>query len=311
MSGLSLQGYSANKAFNGGGIYHAPNDFSLNTNTVVLFAFVLAVAFTTSWLYFTMARAFTKQFIWITGILHIIFGIGTAIYYFTKHYYSAAIIFAVFSVFSIICFISWIPRIPFSVVMLQQTMDIAKGFGHVFLASALGGIAALAFGAWFSVTLVAVYVKYEPSSGGSTNRGGRNTGVGRNNPACSSSTSSSCSSAKVIGLLVFITFAGYWITEWIKNTLHSTIAGVYGSWFFCSGKPGGMPKGATRGAFRRAMTYSFGSISFGSLVVALINMLRQAVSIAQQQEAQSGNMVASIAFCLLGCLIGILEWAVR
>ncbi|MCJ1423394.1 putative choline transporter, neither null mutation nor overexpression affects choline transport [Sticta canariensis] len=310
VSGLSLQGYSANKAFSGGGIYHAPNEFSLNTNTIVLFAFVLALAFTASWLYFTMARAFTKQFIWITGILNIVFGIGTAIYYFTKHYYSAAIVFAVFSIFSIICFISWIPRIPFSVVMLQQTMDIAKGFGHVFLASALGGIAALAFGAWFSVTLVAVYVKYESNSSGSTNGGGRTTGAGRTNPACSSSRSSSCSSAKVVGLVVFITFAGYWITEWIKNTLHSTIAGVYGSWFFCSGKPGGMPKGPTRGAFRRAITYSFGSISFGSLVVALINMLRQAVSIARQQEAQSGNVVASIAFCLLGCFIGILEWAV-
>ena len=72
-----------------------------------------------------------------------------------------------------------------------------------------------------------------------------------------------------------------------------------------------MPKGVTRGAFRRSMTYSFGSISFGSLIVALINMLRQAVSIAQQQEAQSGNMVASIAFCVLGCFIGILDWAVQ
>lgn len=72
-----------------------------------------------------------------------------------------------------------------------------------------------------------------------------------------------------------------------------------------------MPKGVTRGAFRRSMTYSFGSISFGSLIVALINMLRQAVSIAQQQEAQSGNMFASIAFCVLGCFIGILDWAVQ
>ncbi|MCJ1345439.1 putative choline transporter, neither null mutation nor overexpression affects choline transport [Peltigera leucophlebia] len=305
VSGLSLQGYSASKKFSGGGIYNAPNDFSLNTNTIVLFVFVLVVAFVTSWLYFTLARAFTKQFIWITGILHIIFGIGTAIYYFTKHYYSAAIVFAIFSIFTIICFISWIPRIPFSVVMLETTMDIAKNFGHVFLVSALGGIVALAFGAWFSLTLVAVYVKYEP------NQSGRSTGGARINPACSSSTGSSCSSAKVIGLVVFITFAGYWITEWIKNTIHSTIAGVYGSWFFCSGKPGGMPSGATRGAFRRAMTYSFGSISLGSLVVALINMLRQAVSIAQQQEAQSGNMVASIAFCILGCFIGILEWAVQ
>lgn len=272
----------------------------------MLFLFVLVVAFALSWGYFTLARAFTKQFVWITGILHIIFGIGTAIYYFTQHYYSAAVVFAIFGIFSIVCFVSWIPRIPFSVVMLQQTMDVAKSFGHVFLVSAIGGIASVVFGAWFSLTLVAIYVKYEPSNGGS--------GTG-SNPACTAGSGSSsaggCSSAKVIGLIVFVTFAGYWITEWLKNTMHTIVAGVYGSWFFCAGKPGGMPIGATRGAARRALTYSFGSISFGSLVVALINMVRQAVSIAQQQEAQGGNMVASIAFCVLGCFIGLIEWAVQ
>ncbi|MCJ1255487.1 putative choline transporter, neither null mutation nor overexpression affects choline transport [Lignoscripta atroalba] len=298
VSGLSISGYSGNKGFNGGGIYNAGNDFSLNTNTAVLFAFVLILAFALSWAYFTMARAFTKQFIWITGILHIVFGFATAIYYYTRHLYPAAIVFTLFSIFTVICFISWIPRIPFSVLMLQTTMDVAKHHGHVFLVSAIGGFVAFAFGAWFSITLVAIYVKYEPNSRGS-------------NPACSSGSGGGCSSAKVIGLIVFITFAGYWISEWIKNTVHSTVAGVYGSWFFCSGKPGGMPKGATSGAFRRAMTYSFGSISLGSLVVALINMVRQAVSIAQRTEAQDGNIVGSIAFCILGCFIGLIEWAVR
>ena len=80
--------------------------------------------------------------------------------------------------------------------MLQTTMDVAKTYGHVFTVSAIGGFVAFAFGAWFSVTLVAVYVQYEP-----------NTSTNGSNPACSSS--GSCSSAKVIGLLVFITFAGY------------------------------------------------------------------------------------------------------
>jgi len=183
--------------------------------------------------------------------------------------------------------------------MLQQTMDVAKSFGHVFLVSAVGGIVSVAFSAWFSITLVAIYVKYEPNSGGT-------------NSACATGSSAGgCSSAKVIGLIVFITFAGYWITEWLKNTMHTTVAGVYGSWFFCAGKPGGMPRGATRGAARRALTYSFGSISFGSLVVAFINMIRQAVSIAQSQEAQSGNIVASIAFCFLGCIISLIDWAVQ
>ena len=102
VSGISLQGYSSNKGLSGGGIYNAGNKFSLNTNTIVLFVFVLAVALVLSWTYFTLARAFTKQFIWITGILNILFGIGTAVYYFVKHYYSAAVVFAIFGIFSIV-----------------------------------------------------------------------------------------------------------------------------------------------------------------------------------------------------------------
>ena len=177
--------------------------------------------------------------------------------------------------------------------MLQTTIDVAKNYGHVFLTSAIGGFIALAFSAWFSVTLVAVYVKYHPQGAACSANGG------------------GCSSAKVIGLIVFITFAGYWISEFIKNAIHSTIAGVYGSWFFCAGKPGGMPKGATRGALKRTMTYSFGSISFGSLIVALINLVRQAVSVAQQQQAGEGNVAAACAFCILGCIISIIDWVVE
>jgi hypothetical protein len=196
--------------------------------------------------------------IWITGILQIVFGIGIAVLYFVRHWYSAAIVFAIFSVFYIICFISWIPRIPFSVLMLQTVIDVSKNYGHVFIVSLVGGLIATAYAAWFSVTFVAVYAKYYPG-----------------NPGCDASRGS-WSKAKVIGLLVFITFASYWISEVIKNVIHCTISGVYGSWYFCANKPGGFPKGATRGAFKRSMTYSFGSISFGSLIVAIIQFLRQA-----------------------------------
>jgi len=38
VSGLALQGYSANKGNAGDGIYGNPNDFSLNTSTVILFS---------------------------------------------------------------------------------------------------------------------------------------------------------------------------------------------------------------------------------------------------------------------------------
>lgn len=98
--------------------------------------------------------------------------------------------------------------------------------------------------------------------------------------------------------------------RWLKNTIHVTISGVYGSWYF---NPDGekFPKGATRGALKRALTYSFGSISLGSLLVAIIQFLRQLCSAAQRSSAGDGNIVGSILFCVLGCLIGILEWAVE
>ncbi|KAG9234942.1 plasma-membrane choline transporter-domain-containing protein [Amylocarpus encephaloides] len=292
VSALSINGYSSTKGRQGGGIYNGADvsAFALNTNTIILFSFVLATALVLSFAYFWVIRAFTKQAIWITGILQIVFGIGTAVVYFARGYYSAAIVYLLFAIFYIVCFISWIPRIPFSVLMLQVVIDVSKNYGHVFVVSCIGGLIATAFGAWFSVTLVSVYAQYWP-----------------NGPDCAAG---GCSKAKVIGLLVFITFAGYWITEVIKNVIHVTISGVYGSWYFCSQKPGGVPKGSTRGAFKRSMTYSFGSISFGSLLVAIIQFLRQACSVARQSEAAQGNIVGTIMFCILGCLIGILEWAI-
>ncbi|KAF2125083.1 DUF580-domain-containing protein [Dothidotthia symphoricarpi CBS 119687] len=291
VSGISIHGYSKNISFNGG-IYGSQNDFGLDSNTIILFAFVLGMATIFSFAYMWAARTFTKQFIWITGILNIVFGFATAIYMLSRKYWSGGIVFLIFNIFFVICFISWIPRIPFSVLMLQTAIDVSKTYGHTYVVSLIGGLLAAVLGAWYSVTLVSIYVQFTPST---------------NNPACSNGTGG-CSNAKVIGLLVFVTFAMYWISEWLKNTIHTTISGVYGSWYF---SPNHMPKGATRGAFKRAITYSFGSISLGSLLVAIIQFLRQICSAAQRSASSDGNIVGSILFCVLGCLIGLLNWAVE
>jgi hypothetical protein len=291
VSAISIQGYSATKNFNGGGIYDGAQAVGLNTNTIVLFIFVLCVAVVFSYAYVWAARTFPKQFIWITGILNIVFGLVTAIYMLYRKYYSGGIVFLIFVAFLIFAFISWIPRIPFSALMLKTSVDVAKRYGHVYMISLLGGLVAAALAAWYSVTFVAVYVKYQPGQ----------------NPACQQGVGG-CSSGKVTGLLVFVTFAMYWISEWLKNTIHTSISGVYGSWYFHPHNP---PRGATRGALKRSLTYSFGSISLGSLIVAIINFLRQLCSMAQRSEAADGNIVGTIMFCILGCLIGILEWAVE
>jgi hypothetical protein len=236
-----------------------------------------------------LARLFPKTFIWITGILNIVFGLVTAIYMLSQKYYSGGIVFLLFVLLLVFAFISWIPRIPFSALMLETSVNVAKRYGHVYLVSFLGGLVATALAAWFSVTFVAVYVKFEPGQNLACSKGG-------------------CSRATVTGLIVFITFAMYWMSEWLKNTIHTTISGVYGSWYFHPHNP---PRGATRGALKRSLTYSFGSISFGSLIVAILNFLRQICSTAQQSDSNDGNIVGAIMFCVLGCLINLLDWAVQ
>lgn len=286
VSGLCLRGYVVTTDGSKNN-----QTFGLNRMVIVLLAYVLAVAFVFSYGYLWLVRKFTKQIVWITGILQIAFGIGTAVFYLWAKQYAAGIVFLVFAVFYIICFISWIPRIPFSVLMLQTVIDVAKHYGHVFIVSLVGGAIATAFGAWFVVTLVAVYAKYTPNNASCNEVGG-------------------CSRARVIGLIVFITFAGYWITEVLKNVIHVTISGVYGSWYFHANSAEGMPKGITRGALKRATTYSFGSISFGSLLVALVQLLRQACTIARSNASQEGDFIGTIFFCVLQCFIGLLEWLI-
>lgn len=57
VSGIAIQGYSATKGFNGGGIYDSSNEFGLSTNTLVLFVFCLAVALVLGYGYIALARS--------------------------------------------------------------------------------------------------------------------------------------------------------------------------------------------------------------------------------------------------------------
>jgi len=291
VSGFSLYRYSSHRDVYGTGIGTGSNTFSLDTGTIILFAFVLVVALVLGFGYLALARTFPKQFIWVTGILNIVFALGTAIFYLIRKYWSAGIVFLIFAAFMAFCFYTWISRIPFAALMLKTSVDVSRKYGHTYIVSFVGGLVAAAISAWFSVTLVAIYTAYSPSD---------------NNPSCASG---GCSQGKVIGLIAFVTFTMYWVSEWIKNTIHVIIAGIYGSWYF---NPHNPAKGATRGATKRALTYSFGSVSLGSLFLAIIQFLRMIVSVARSQAAQEGGVggaIGYVVFCILGCIISLLQWA--
>ncbi|PHH77550.1 hypothetical protein CDD80_482 [Ophiocordyceps camponoti-rufipedis] len=282
ISAISIRGWSTR---GGSGV--------VSRNTVALFGWVVLAALILSYGYVWMARLFPKQFIWVTGILNLCFLYATAVYYLYIRSYGPGIIFLIMAVFTTFAALTWIKRIPFSALMLKTSVDVARKYGHVYLVSLLGGILGVILAAWYGVTVTAIYVRFRPDDN------------------CSSAQGKNCSSGTVIGLIVYATFAMYWTSEWLKNTVHTTVSGVYGSWYFC---PHNFPKAATRGAMKRALTYSFGSISLGSLLVAIVNMLRQICSIAGQQAANDGGVMDVVFYVIsliVGCLLSLLQWAIE
>lgn len=295
VAGITLNALRQTWDFQGGSIYSGQNTFTLNTNTAVLFAFVVVISVVLSFLLILFARYAARLFITSGLILNIILGLGTAIFYFVKKYYSAAVVFLVFTLITAWAYWSARLRIPFSATVLEITIDVMKRYKLTLVVSFLGVIVLGAFLALFSMVIVATYVKYSPDE---------------NNPGCDVN-GGSCSQLTLIGVLVFVFFAGYYITEVIKNVIHTTILGVYGTWYYLSGSDQGEPKHPALGAFKRAMTYCFGSICEGSLIVSLLQLLRAFIRILRSNALGDNEACAACGYLILDWIIGFIEWLVR
>lgn len=296
---LTLRAWAQTYGFQGSSIYNGHNSFSLDTNAAILFCFVTVVAFVLAVVMLALIRAFTKFFIYLVFIVSIAVGLGTAIFYLAMKYYSAGIVMLICAVLQLLFFLGARSRIPFATTVFRTVVDVTRQFPSVFGMSLAGTVASTAFSMLFSVVLAATYMKYDPDP---------------KNPGCNVS-GGSCSQAKLVGILVFVSFAGFYITEVIKNVTHTTVCGIYGTWYYCSKSDQGVPRHPALGSLRRVMTYSFGSVSFGSLVVAFVQFLRYLIDIARQAAMQDiGNGIAqavvSCIFCLIQCFMGFIEWMV-
>lgn len=104
---------------------------------------------------------------------------------------------------------------------------------------------------------------------------------------------------------LFLLFLSFFFTQQvIQNTLHVSVAGVVGTWWF-SPDDNGCCSSAVTGSMIRSLTTSFGSICFGSLIVAIIQALRQ---LANQMRQQDDGILLCLAECILSCLESIVEY---
>lgn len=108
----------------------------------------------------------------------------------------------------------------------------------------------------------------------------------------------------------FLLLALFWSEQVFQNTVHAIVAGVVSTWWFDPENGSGCCSGNVVGATCRATTTSFGSICFGSLLVAIIQTLRALVEAARSDDDVEGcaAFMLCLVDCCLRCLEGILEY---
>eukprot|EP00571_Detonula_confervacea_P012360 CAMPEP_0172303330 /NCGR_PEP_ID=MMETSP1058-20130122/4866_1 /TAXON_ID=83371 /ORGANISM="Detonula confervacea, Strain CCMP 353" /LENGTH=494 /DNA_ID=CAMNT_0013014089 /DNA_START=17 /DNA_END=1501 /DNA_ORIENTATION=- len=180
-------------------------------------------------------------------------------------------------------------RIPFaSVNLLTACTAIKKNAGVIFVAF---GFVMLAF-AWtllWSVSLMGVWEKVvvsetQETAGGQVQYTQNSVNYG----------------------YLFLLFLSYFFThQVIQNTTHVTVAGTVGAWWFSPDEATSCCSPGMMGSMIRALTTSFGSICFGSLLVAIVQALK---ALAQAARNNDNGILICIAECILGCIESILQY---
>jgi len=164
-------------------------------------------------------------------------------------------------------------RIPFATVLIELSVDVMKLFPHcITVAFASLFVQAAWIGLWgFAAAAARDYT--------------------------TSSTDGSSSIAQIYLVLCF-----YWTSQVISNVVLVTVSGIFGEWYY---QYPAMAPDATRRSLLRSLTTSFGTICFGSFLIAVVKTLRFIVHRARQSE---NSFARTCADCLLNCLEDILEY---
>ncbi|KAI5476925.1 hypothetical protein MNV49_007026 [Pseudohyphozyma bogoriensis] len=288
LSVISLRAIGASE--DEGGLGATGSSITLNASTAYLLAIICGAGLVFSIIMLLLVRAFTKIILEVTLLLSVVLSVAYAVYLWTQKYWSGAIIFTIFAVISVISYFPMRRRIPFSREVLVFVLKIAKHHPSVYVLALVGTILQAVYSVYWSFATVAIYQKFNPNAAGSSTSGG------------------SASNSAVIGLVVFSVFSYYWTSQFILNFFLTVEAGIFGTYYF-SGP--GAPTVAW-GAFKRAATYSMGSIAFGSLINAILDLLKAALQVLRQYESDQGDMcgaaVVCVAQCCLACIAGAIEY---
>ncbi|KAK3925681.1 Choline transporter-like protein 1 [Frankliniella fusca] len=108
-------------------------------------------------------------------------------------------------------------------------------------------------------------------------------------------------------------FALFWFTQFIVSCQHMVIAGAVSAWFFTRNKD--HLDAPLSNSFYNLVRYHLGSVAFGSLLIAIVQMARAVLAWIQARLKGSDNDISKCLFrtcqCCLYCFEKILKYLTR
>lgn len=101
----------------------------------------------------------------------------------------------------------------------------------------------------------------------------------------------------------------FWTILVLQYIVQVTVAGVIGTWWTAPAEADSCCSTAVVDSAYRSMTYSFGSICMGSLLLAVVKALRVVADQLRenQRSSEDSNALGSCILCILECILRMLE----
>ena len=186
-------------------------------------------------------------------------------------------------------------RIPFAAANLRTAITaVQANIGMAFLALANIPLVTLWFGIWgytFQCVLHSPWMQSQDTKVEVTD-----DAVGFQNQHEDDSFSTQGS---IVIFALMLSF--YWTLQVFRNVIHTTLAGTVGTWWFLPREANSCCSSGLTDSLSRSLTYSFGSICLGSLIVAIIETIRSMV------RSSARNRNSSVSRCIAECLLVWIE----
>uniref|UniRef100_A0A0B7B198 Choline transporter-like protein n=1 Tax=Arion vulgaris TaxID=1028688 RepID=A0A0B7B198_9EUPU len=114
-----------------------------------------------------------------------------------------------------------------------------------------------------------------------------------------------------IYMQIFNLFMVFWLVNFVAAMGQLTLSGAFSSWYWAFNKPNDVPYFPLLGAFWRCFRYHLGSLAFGSLLIAIVQLIRALLEYLDHKLKGSENPVASFLLKCLKCCFWCLEKVLR